>query len=114
MNGVVHFIIVEELTNLELFYFLGSSTSEHSNAKHKRASKSIIKLGLYTLILMVVKQATTLDVVIAGNFFKPSSRSTCVNFEIGDRQPLLITICNLQFAKFKIQTKRNLGPIWCY
>ncbi len=45
VNGVVHSIIVDELTNLELFYFLGSSISEHSNAKQKWASKSIIKLG---------------------------------------------------------------------
>jgi hypothetical protein len=45
VNGVVHSIIVEELTNLEFFHSLGSSTSEHSNAKQKRASKFVIKLG---------------------------------------------------------------------
>lgn len=33
VNGVVHSVIVEELINLELFHSLGSSTSEHSNAK---------------------------------------------------------------------------------
>jgi hypothetical protein len=46
VNGVVHYVIVEELTNLELFHSLGSSTNEHSNAKHKRTSKSIIKVGI--------------------------------------------------------------------
>jgi hypothetical protein len=33
VNGFVHSIIVEEFTNIKLFYFLGSNRSEHSNVK---------------------------------------------------------------------------------
>jgi len=69
VNVVSHNVIMEEPTNLKSFHSLGSSRSEHSNAKKKRASKSIIKLGtklpnLYALIFMVVKQATRLDIII--------------------------------------------------
>jgi hypothetical protein len=45
VNGASHNVIMEEPTNLELFHCLGSNRSEHSNAKKKRTSKSIIKLG---------------------------------------------------------------------
>jgi hypothetical protein len=33
VNGLVHNVIMEKPTNLELFHYLRSSRSEHSNAK---------------------------------------------------------------------------------
>jgi hypothetical protein len=115
VNGVVQYVIVEELTNLELFHSLESSKSEHSNAKHKWASKSIIKVGIkQPQFIHPSSYGSKRNNQIEHSHSKKKHLNQIVDLPMGTLRHGIDNPLWLQFAKLKIKAKRNLGPIWCY